>query len=44
MNIPFLSFELMNRQIKLQIMQAFESFFDKGWYVLGNAVEAFEKE
>lgn len=40
--IPFLSFEHMNRQIKPEIMDAFEDFFDKGWYILGQEVKAFE--
>lgn len=43
MNIPFLSFEHMNRQIKPEVMQAFEFFFDKSWYILGDSVKQFEK-
>ena len=44
MNIPFLSFEHINRQIKAEILSAFESFFDKGWYILGDSVKKFELE
>ena len=32
----------MNREIKPEIMTAFETFFDKSWYILGNAVQDFE--
>lgn len=42
MPIPFLSFEHMNREIKPEIMIAFEQFFDKSWYILGTAVQDFE--
>ncbi len=42
--IPFVSFEAMNTQIRGQIMQKFESFYDKRWYVLGEEVRAFEQE
>jgi len=42
-SIPFVSFEAINRQIKPEIMPAFESFFDKGWYILGEEVNVFEK-
>jgi dTDP-4-amino-4,6-dideoxygalactose transaminase len=44
MQIPFLSFKHMNQVIKPEIMEAFETFFDKSWYVLGDRVKAFEKE
>jgi dTDP-4-amino-4,6-dideoxygalactose transaminase len=43
MAVPFLSFEYINRQIKPEIMQCFEQFFDSSWYVLGDAVKQFEK-
>jgi dTDP-4-amino-4,6-dideoxygalactose transaminase len=42
--IPFLSFEEVNKKIKSDILSAFEDFFDKGWYVLGESVKQFEKE
>src|SRR5689334_7422144 len=44
MNIPFVSFTKVNEQIKSEIMAAFEQFFDKGWYVLGDSVKTFESE
>jgi dTDP-4-amino-4,6-dideoxygalactose transaminase len=44
MKIPFLSFAPTNQLIKSEIMQTFESFFDKGWYVLGEEIKSFEQE
>lgn len=42
--IPFLSFKKMNADVKQQTLQSFETFFDSGWYVLGNDVKKFETE
>ncbi|HSU49377.1 MAG TPA: DegT/DnrJ/EryC1/StrS family aminotransferase [Segetibacter sp.] len=44
MRIPFLSFEETNKVIKTEILNVFEEFFDRGWYVLGNYVTQFEHE
>lgn len=44
MNIPFVSFKSVNEQIKPEILSAFETFFDNGWYVLGEKVKQFEQE
>jgi dTDP-4-amino-4,6-dideoxygalactose transaminase len=44
MIIPFLSFEQANKSIKTQMLSAFESFFDSGYYVLGSKVKQFEQE
>ncbi|MEJ7826550.1 MAG: DegT/DnrJ/EryC1/StrS family aminotransferase [Segetibacter sp.] len=44
MRIPFLSFQEVNKQIKLEIISSFETFFDEGWYVLGWRVKQFEEE
>jgi len=44
MNIPFLSFNETNSQIKGEVLSAFESFFDSNWYVLGQRVNQFEQE
>lgn len=44
MKIPFLSFSETNKVVKPQMLQAFEQFFDNGWYVLGESVKQFEKE
>jgi dTDP-4-amino-4,6-dideoxygalactose transaminase len=44
MKIPFVSFELINKQIKAEILASFEQFFDNAWYVLGEQVKKFEQE
>lgn len=44
MKIPFVSFSEVNQKIKPEILTAFESFFDLGWYILGDRVKNFEKE
>lgn len=44
MNIPFLSFEHTNNLIREEVAASFLRFFDKSWYVLGEEVDAFEKE
>src|SRR5690349_8938169 len=44
MNVPFLSFAPMNAAIRPEILSAFEQFFDKAWYVLGERVTEFEKQ
>lgn len=42
MNIPFLSFDRMHQPLKAEMLEAFEKFYDAGWYVLGKNVELFE--
>lgn len=42
MKIPFLSFSETNRHIKSDILEAFETFFDSEWYILGKEVQKFE--
>ncbi len=44
MEIPFLSFEFANKQIRAEILSSFESFFDDSWYVLGRHVKKFEDQ
>lgn len=44
MNIPFVSFTETNKQIKEEILLAFEDFFNKSWYVLGEKVKSFERD
>ncbi|MBN8836639.1 MAG: DegT/DnrJ/EryC1/StrS family aminotransferase [Sphingobacteriia bacterium] len=43
MKIPFVSFEGMHQPIRSEMLKAFEEFYDKGWFVLGDAVKEFEK-
>lgn len=42
MKIPFVSFSETNRNIKSEILNAFETFFDSEWYILGEEVKKFE--
>jgi dTDP-4-amino-4,6-dideoxygalactose transaminase len=44
MNIPFLSFEIVNQQIKHETMIAFETVFDDASYIMGKRLTAFEEE
>jgi dTDP-4-amino-4,6-dideoxygalactose transaminase len=44
MEIPFLNFDSMHLPIKSEIMDAFESFYDSNWYVLGEKVKTFEEQ
>jgi dTDP-4-amino-4,6-dideoxygalactose transaminase len=34
----------MHPELKAEVMEAFEKFFDSNWYVLGKEVKAFEEE
>lgn len=43
-NIPFLNFDPMHRLIRSEIMQSFQEVYDANWFVMGNKLEAFEKE
>ncbi len=43
MRVPYLSFEPSNLKLKAEILQIFEEFFDKGWYILGEKVKEFEQ-
>ncbi len=43
MKIPFLSFDTTNREIKKEITEAFDRFFDSQWYILGEQVGQFEQ-
>ena len=42
MKVPFVSFEAVNKQVKSEILEAFELFFDNAWYILGDKVKQFE--
>jgi dTDP-4-amino-4,6-dideoxygalactose transaminase len=44
MNIPFLSFNDINKSIKEDLKNEFDRFIDDGWYVLGNKLKTFESE
>lgn len=42
--VPFLSFKEINKQLRPEIIRAFESVFDEAWYIMGQQLAAFEKE
>jgi dTDP-4-amino-4,6-dideoxygalactose transaminase len=42
MKIPFLSFDYTNSLIREEIVTAFETFFDRKQYILGESVSTFE--
>lgn len=44
MKIPFATFERMHATIKQEIMGAFESCYDKGWFIQGEEYKKFEQE
>lgn len=44
MKIPFVSFDKMNNEIKRDIFSKFKDIYDKSNYILGDEVEAFQKE
>ena len=44
MKIPFLSFNKINSEIKSEISESFNDFFDSKKYILGPKVEQFERE
>lgn len=44
MKIPFVSFEVIHKSIKSEILSEFEKFYDKNYFILGEKVSAFEKE
>ena len=43
-SIPFLDFSKRNADVKAKIIDAFEDFFDSGWYVLGERLSNFESQ
>jgi len=44
MQVPYLSFDKMNAQVRTESLAAFTRFFDKKWFVLGSEVAEFEKK
>ena len=42
--IPFLNFDPIHIPLKKEIMEAFETVYDSGWFVLGDQVKKFEAE
>lgn len=44
MNIPFVSFNVMHKEIETELEQAFKTVLQNNWYIQGTECEAFEKE
>ena len=44
MNIPFVSFEPMHKEIGIEILNKFKEAYEKNWFIQGEEVEKFEKE
>ena len=42
--VPFLNFEPIHSEIKVEMLKAFKEVYDSYWYVLGNKVKQFEEE
>ena len=42
--IPFLDLKTINAPYEKEFKSKFDSFLEKGWYILGNEVTAFQKE
>lgn len=43
MNVPFSDFTPMHREIRTQMLDAFEAVYDKGWFISGESCASFEK-
>ncbi|MEH0158694.1 DegT/DnrJ/EryC1/StrS family aminotransferase [Limibacter armeniacum] len=44
MEVPFLSFEDSNKQIRSQVLAAFEAFYDGQQYIMGQKLQKFEEQ
>lgn len=44
MKVAFLNFDPMHRAIREQMIEAFKKVYDENWFILGQSLEAFEKE
>lgn len=44
MNVPFVSFDPMQKELRNEIMEAFERVYNKAWYIDGEEVKLFEEE
>ena len=44
MDIPFVTFENMHKEIKEEAIEKFKKIYDKGWFIQGEEVEKFENE
>ncbi len=44
MKIPFVSFEVMHKEIEYKMLDAFKRVYDNNWFIQGKECEEFEKE
>ena len=44
MNIPFVSFEKMHNEIKVEVLAKMQEIYEKNWFIQGPEVTAFEEE
>ena len=44
MKIPFVSFEVMHKEIESEILEKFKEVYEKNWFVQGEEVKKFEEE
>lgn len=44
MNIPFVSFEVMHKEIGSEILSKFKEVYEKNWFIQGEEVKKFEEE
>ncbi len=44
MKIPYLSFDVVNERLREPLKEAFDNVLESKWYILGEQVDAFEKE
>lgn len=44
MNIPFVSFESMHKEIENEILDKFKEIYQKNWFIQGEEVKRFEEE
>jgi len=44
MNIPFVSFEPMHKEIEVEILNKFKEVYERNWFIQGEEVEKFEEE
>ncbi|MBI6873588.1 DegT/DnrJ/EryC1/StrS family aminotransferase [Clostridium aciditolerans] len=44
MNVPFVSFEPMHKEIESEIVDKFKEVYNKNWFIQGDEVKKFEEE
>lgn len=44
MNVKFSTMEIMHKEMRDEMLETFQNVYDKGWYILGEQCELFEKE